>query len=143
MEEAAPVGRGCLLQPASRGDRNHTSGCHRNPRVAMGTRGPKTERHPFDASGDGMPIERSDLRGVVHPCKNPTEPARGPARIPLADRGGGRSHRRTDRTPRRLSQRSEWTRIGAVMNHQVPKYVTRARASLMLGIPETELNRIS
>jgi hypothetical protein len=29
------------------------------------------------------------------------------------------------------------------MNHQVPKYVTRARASLMLGIPETELNRIS
>lgn len=32
---------------------------------------------------------------------------------------------------------------GAVMNHQVPKYVTRARASLMLGIPEAELNRIS
>lgn len=30
-----------------------------------------------------------------------------------------------------------------VMNHQVPKYVTRARASLMLGIPEAELNRIS
>jgi hypothetical protein len=29
------------------------------------------------------------------------------------------------------------------MNHQVPKYVSRARASLMLGIPETELNRIS
>ena len=29
------------------------------------------------------------------------------------------------------------------MNHQVPKYVTRARASLMLGIPEAELNRIS
>jgi len=29
------------------------------------------------------------------------------------------------------------------MIHQVPKYVTRARASLMLGIPETELNRIS
>jgi hypothetical protein len=29
------------------------------------------------------------------------------------------------------------------MNHQVPKYVTRARASLMLGIPETELNTIS
>ncbi len=29
------------------------------------------------------------------------------------------------------------------MNHQVPKYVTRGRASLMLGIPETELNRIS
>jgi hypothetical protein len=32
---------------------------------------------------------------------------------------------------------------GAVMNHQVPKYVTRARASLMLGIPEAELGRIS
>ena len=29
------------------------------------------------------------------------------------------------------------------MNHQVPKYVTRARASLMLGIPEADLNRIS
>src|SRR6266704_1813018 len=32
---------------------------------------------------------------------------------------------------------------GAVMNHQVPKYVTRTRAFLMLGIPEAELNRIS
>jgi len=32
---------------------------------------------------------------------------------------------------------------GVVMNHQVPKYVTRARASLMLGMPEAELNRIS
>jgi len=32
---------------------------------------------------------------------------------------------------------------GAVMNHQVPKYATRTRASLMLGIPEAELNRIS
>jgi hypothetical protein len=32
---------------------------------------------------------------------------------------------------------------GAVMSHQVPKYVTRARASLRLGIPEAELNRIS
>jgi hypothetical protein len=32
---------------------------------------------------------------------------------------------------------------GAVMNHQVPKYVTRTRASLMLGISEAELNRIS
>jgi hypothetical protein len=29
------------------------------------------------------------------------------------------------------------------MIHQVPKYVTRARASLMLGIPEAELSRIS
>jgi hypothetical protein len=32
---------------------------------------------------------------------------------------------------------------GAVMSNQVPKYVTRARASLMLGIPEAELSRIS
>jgi hypothetical protein len=29
------------------------------------------------------------------------------------------------------------------MNNQVPKYVTRARAPLMLGIPEAELSRIS
>jgi hypothetical protein len=29
------------------------------------------------------------------------------------------------------------------MNNQIPKYVTRARASLMLGIPEAELSRIS
>ena len=29
------------------------------------------------------------------------------------------------------------------MNHQVPKYVTRVRASVILGIPEEELNRIS
>jgi hypothetical protein len=29
------------------------------------------------------------------------------------------------------------------MNNQVPKYVTRTRASLMLGIPEAELSRIS
>ena len=32
---------------------------------------------------------------------------------------------------------------GAVMNNQVPKYVTRARASFMLGITEAELSRIS
>jgi hypothetical protein len=32
---------------------------------------------------------------------------------------------------------------GAVMSNQVPKYVTRARASLMLGMPEAELRRIS
>jgi len=29
------------------------------------------------------------------------------------------------------------------MSNQVLKYVTRARASLMLGIPEAELSRIS
>jgi hypothetical protein len=32
---------------------------------------------------------------------------------------------------------------GAVMSNQVLKYVTRARASLMVGIPEAELSRIS
>jgi len=32
---------------------------------------------------------------------------------------------------------------GAVTSNQVPKCVTRARASLMLGIPEAELSRIS
>ena len=32
---------------------------------------------------------------------------------------------------------------GAVMSNQVPKYVRRARASLMLGIREAELSRIS
>ena len=29
------------------------------------------------------------------------------------------------------------------MNNQVPKYVTQARVSFLLGIPEAELNRIS
>jgi hypothetical protein len=29
------------------------------------------------------------------------------------------------------------------MNNQVPKYVTRTRASLILGIPDAELSRIS
>jgi hypothetical protein len=29
---------------------------------------------------------------------------------------------------------------GAVMSNQIPKYVTRARASLMLGIPEAALS---
>jgi hypothetical protein len=29
------------------------------------------------------------------------------------------------------------------MNDQVPKYVTQARASFLLGIPEAELRRIS
>jgi hypothetical protein len=29
------------------------------------------------------------------------------------------------------------------MSNQVPKYVTRARASLMLGLDEAELSRIS
>ncbi len=30
-----------------------------------------------------------------------------------------------------------------VMNNQVPRYVTQARASFLLGIPEAELSRIS
>jgi hypothetical protein len=29
------------------------------------------------------------------------------------------------------------------MNNQIPKYVTQARASFLLGIPEAELSRIS
>jgi hypothetical protein len=29
------------------------------------------------------------------------------------------------------------------MNNQVPKYVTQARASFVLGMPEAELSRIS
>jgi hypothetical protein len=32
---------------------------------------------------------------------------------------------------------------GKVMNNQVPKYVTQARASFLLGIPEEEFRRIS
>jgi hypothetical protein len=35
--------------------------------VAVGTRGAETERHPLDASGDGMRVERPDRVGVVHP----------------------------------------------------------------------------
>lgn len=30
-----------------------------------------------------------------------------------------------------------------VMNNQIPKYVTQARASFLLGIPEAEFQRIS
>jgi len=33
--------------------------------------------------------------------------------------------------------------MGEVMNNQVPKYVTQARVSFLLGIPEAELGRIS
>ncbi|HLZ52087.1 MAG TPA: hypothetical protein VKP61_15175 [Candidatus Acidoferrum sp.] len=29
------------------------------------------------------------------------------------------------------------------MNNQVPKYVTQARASVLLGVPEADLSRIS
>jgi hypothetical protein len=29
------------------------------------------------------------------------------------------------------------------MNNQVPKYITQARASFLLGLPEAELGRIS
>lgn len=33
--------------------------------------------------------------------------------------------------------------IGGVMNDQIPKYVTRARACVLLGLPEAEITRIS
>ncbi len=32
---------------------------------------------------------------------------------------------------------------GEVMNNEIPKYVTQARASFLLGIPEPEVSRIS
>jgi len=34
-------------------------------------------------------------------------------------------------------------RHGGVMNNQVPKYITQARVSFLLGIPEADLSRIS
>src|SRR5690349_3881709 len=117
MEEAASPGSSGLLQLARRGDRNHTRGSHRNSRLAVGTRGPETERHPFDASIDGMRVKCPDLCGVVHPHENPSEPRRDPAWIPLADRGCCRSHRRTDWTPWWFSQRSEWTWIDVFQHH--------------------------
>jgi hypothetical protein len=33
--------------------------------------------------------------------------------------------------------------LGEVMNNQIPKYVTQARASFLLDIPKAELRRIS
>jgi hypothetical protein len=33
--------------------------------------------------------------------------------------------------------------LGEVMNNQIPKYVTQARASFLLDIPKAELQRIS
>src|SRR6267143_6445124 len=90
MEEAAPPGSSGLLQFARRGDRNRTRGSHRNSRLAVGTRGTEIERHPLDASGDGVPIDRPDLGRVVHSYETPTETTGGPVRIPLADRGCGR-----------------------------------------------------
>jgi hypothetical protein len=35
------------------------------------------------------------------------------------------------------------TPLEEIMNNQVPKYVTQARASFLLGIPEAEFRRIS
>src|SRR6516225_530213 len=118
MEEEELAGCGGLLQLARRGDCDHTRNSHRNSRVAVGTRGSETEGHPFDASGDGMHVERPDLCGVVHPHENPTETRRDPAGIPLADRSRGRGYRRTDRTLGWISQRSERTRIGAFQNRE-------------------------
>jgi len=63
-----------------------------------------------------MRVKRPDLDGVVHPHENPTEARKNHARIPPADRGCSRSYRRTDSTPRRLSQWSEWTGIEVFRN---------------------------
>src|SRR6516164_102995 len=118
MEEEELAGCGGLLQLARRRDCDHTRNSHRNSRVAVGTRRSETEGHPFDASGDGLHVERPDLCGVVHPHENPTETRRDPAGIPLADRSRGRGYRRTDRTLGWISQRSERTRIGAFQNRE-------------------------
>jgi hypothetical protein len=72
----------------------------------------------------------------------------------LATRGPGRLHREgsldhpnyraalTRRLQRRHLQHDDpgW---GDVMDNQVPKYVTQARASFLLGMSEAELSRIS
>ena len=73
MEEAAPAGFGGLLQLACRGNLDHTRCSYRDSRVAVGTRRAETEKHPFDASGDGLRIERADLGGLIHPHASPTE----------------------------------------------------------------------
>src|ERR1700740_2993045 len=111
MEEAAGIGGGRLLQLACGGNRNYTRDHHRNCRVAVGARGTEAGRHPDDASGDGMRIDRYDLGGVVHPSAKETEPGGDFAWISFANRGCRRIRRRTNGTPWRLSQRSEWTGI--------------------------------
>src|ERR1700719_1350157 len=121
MEEAARAGGGRLLQLACGGDRNHTRGHHRNCRVAVGTRGTEAKSHSVDASGDGMRIDRSDLGGVVHPSANATEPGGDSAWISVANRGCRRIHRRTNGTPWRLSQRSEWAGIASGYEQSSPE----------------------
>jgi len=88
---------------------------HRNSRVAVGAGGAKTEKASFDASGAGC--VSTVLIWVVWSIHTKTRrKQQAVCRIPLADRGCGRSDRRTDRTPRRVSQWSEWTGIGVFLN---------------------------
>src|SRR5690349_13750973 len=115
MEEATLAGCGGLLQRARRGDLNHTSRGNRDSCVAVGARRAKAERNSFDASRDGLHIEHPDLAGVVHPSENPGKTGQRFAGIPSAYRGCGRSLCRSDGTPGRLSQRSEWTWIEALL----------------------------
>jgi hypothetical protein len=91
----ATAGRGGLLQPVCCSDCHVARSCHGNSRVAVGTRRSKTERHPFDASGHGMPVHCLDLYGVVHTHENQTQ-TRRPVWIPLANRSCSRRHRRND-----------------------------------------------
>src|SRR5207253_9718334 len=114
---------GCLLQLSRRGDCNHTGGGNRDSRVAVGTRRAEAERHPFDASRDGLHIERPDLGGVVYSQENPAEGRRGLARISSTHRGRGRSHCLTDGAPGRLSQWGEWTWVEACRGEHVQKMI--------------------
>jgi hypothetical protein len=114
VEEATLAGCGGLLQLARCGDLNDTSRGNRDSRVAVGARRAKAERHSFDASRDGLHIEPPDLAGVVRPPENPGKTGERFAGIPSAYRGCGRSLCRSDGTPGRLSQRSEWTWIEAL-----------------------------
>src|SRR5215469_4665904 len=111
MEEAAPACRGGLLQLTRRGDLNRTSRGNRDSRVAVGARRAKAEGPPFDASRDGLHIECPGFTGVVHAPESPEKTGGRFAGIPSAYRGCGSSLCRSDRTPGRLSQRSEWSWI--------------------------------
>jgi hypothetical protein len=44
---------------------------------------------------------------------------------------------------RRQGNRADWGKAMIDSNSDVPKFVTQARASFLLGIPEAELRRIS
>src|SRR5258708_26662977 len=112
MEEAADVGCNRLLQLVPRGACNYTGRDHWNCRVAVGTGGAETERHPFDAPGDGFRVERADLGGLDYPQKSAGTGWRNPARILLADRGRRSSDCHSYGSSGRIPQRCEWTRIG-------------------------------